>query len=241
MTAIAFETVIEADEQLPLLKPMSQIAGIISIQRSLLALHSVEGGSGILFSGLAGAPRAKVVVLGGGNAGATAAQYALANGANVTVYDKKLSVLDELRKNTPSINTLYPYSDSLEQSITEADVLIGAVLVPGLKAPVLVSESIVQQMRPGSVIADIAVDQGGCIATTVASSYQQPLYTKHGIQHFTVTNMPGAVGRTASQALSAGLLPYVLKLADEKGINAPVLKKAINVSAGKIQFAGIRI
>ena len=234
LTAIGFETVMNRHGGLPLLAPMSQIAGRIATQIGAHLLHEPEGGKGILLGGIAGTERGHVVVLGGGNAGASAAQLAAQMGAQVTVFDKDNAKLERLRTNYDTLTTLYPYNKRLHEAVAQADLLIGAVLIPGAEAPHIVSKSMVEQMRPGSVIIDISVDQGGCIETTHATDYATPTYQYAGVTHFGVTNMPGAVPRTASQALSAALTPYVLRLAEAGPDSDDGLKSGIQIRDGAI-------
>ena len=232
LQAIAFETVEEAG-QLPLLAPMSQIAGKIAAHRACLYLNQTEGGKGLLLGGLAGSERGRTVVMGAGNAGLCAAEVLAALGTNVTVFDKKTEKLDTIRTLGANVTGLYPYHDSVYEAVVNADVVIGAVLLPGAKAPIVVTEAMIEKMTPGSVVVDISVDQGGCIETTHPTSYDDPVYHCHGVIHFAVTNMPGVVPRSASQALSAVLLPYVNLLASGSWQSSKSLTLGLNVSAGK--------
>ncbi|MEW5755787.1 MAG: alanine dehydrogenase [Pseudomonadota bacterium] len=233
MTAVAFETVSEHGA-LPLLAPMSDIAGRIAVQVGTHLLHRPQGGKGLLLGGLPAAPRGKVVVLGAGVAGGNAAALAAAMGAEVTVFDRNREKLAAMRALGPNVTALYPFAHSLEQAVAACDLLIGAVLIPGAKAPHLISAEMVRAMQQGSVIADISVDQGGCIETTRPTTYADPTYVWEGITHFCVTNMPGAVPRTSSQALSAALIPYVLRLAQPDWRSDPALQAGINVAGGKV-------
>jgi len=212
-TAIAFETVSESG-RLPLLAPMSEIAGTLSVQIGTGLLHSPQGGRGVMLGGIAATERGQVVILGAGHAGYSACRLAAAQGAQVTVFDLDRQRLQAVRNLGDNVTALYPFNSSLQQQVSSADLLIGAVLLPGARAPHLVSEAMVQTMQPGSVIVDISVDQGGCIETTRPTDYNDPVFRYADVIHFGVTNMPGAVARTASQALSAALLPYVLSLAN---------------------------
>ncbi len=232
-TAIAFETVSEYG-QLPLLSPMSEIAGTLSVQIGAGLLHSPQGGRGVMLGGIASTEQGRVVILGAGHAGYSACRLAAAHGAQVTVFDLDRQRLQAVRELGANVTALYPFNNRLQQQVSEADLLIGAVLLPGARAPHLVSEAMVQSMQPGSVIVDISVDQGGCIETSRATDYNDPVFHYADVIHFGVTNMPGAVARTASQALSSVLLPYVLRLADDNGQIDPVLSDAINVRAGQI-------
>lgn len=233
LTAVAFETV-EERGNLPLLAPMSDIAGRLSIQVGTHLLHRPQGGKGIMLGGLPAADRGKIVIFGAGNAGGNAARLAAAGGSWVTVFDKKPEKLREIRDLGNNVTALYPYREQVEQEVRQADLLVGAVLLPGAKAPHVVSADQIASMSAGSVVVDIAVDQGGCIETTRPTTYENPTYQAHDVTHFCVTNMPGAVPRTASQALSASLIPYVLKLAGGRWRDDPALLKGVNVAAGKV-------
>lgn len=240
LTAVAFETV-EVAGQLPLLAPMSHIAGRIAVQVGAHLLHQPAGGSGILLGGIGGTPRGRVVVIGAGEAGSRSVEVAAGLGAEVTVFDLKMSRLDALRRLGNNITTLYPYRDALEKAIRRADMLVGAVLVPGAKAPHVVSREMVCSMRPGSVIADISIDQGGCVETIRPTDYDAPTFTECGVTHFGVTNMPGAVPRTASQALSAVILPHVLKLAGGQWRDDPALQAGVNLSEGELIHPALKV
>jgi alanine dehydrogenase len=233
LTAVAFETV-TYDRQLPLLAPMSDIAGRIALQVGTTLLHQPHGGKGLLLGGLPAAERGRVVILGAGVAGGNAAVLAAAVGAEVVVFDRDRNKLERMRALGNNVTALYAYADLLEREVEQADLLIGAVLIVGEKAPRLVSDEMVRSMGAGSVIVDIAVDQGGCIETTRPTTYQNPTFVYHDVVHFGVTNMPGAVPRSASQALSAALIPYVLRLAEKDWQKDPALSSGINVSDGKI-------
>jgi len=234
LTAVAFETVQQADGQLPLLAPMSDIAGRIAVQVGSHLLHHPQGGRGILLGGLPAAERGKVVILGGGVAGGNAALYAANIGAEVVVFDRKRSKMEHMRTLGPNVTALYPYAHSLVEHVKHADLLIGAILITGERAPKIVTADMVRSMKKGSVIIDISVDQGGCIETTKPTNYEKPTFEWEGVVHFGVTNMPGAVPRTASQALSASLLPYVLQLASPDWQQHSELAAGINVKQGKI-------
>ena len=234
LTAIAFETLRDNSGRLPLLAPMSDIAGRLAIQLASNFLHQPSGGKGLLLGGLAGAERGKVVVIGAGVAGGSATALAAAMGAQVTVFDKKRDRLEAMRKLGNNVEALYAYPESLDQAIVEADVVVGAVLIPGARAPKVVSADQIRRMQPGSVVVDISVDQGGCIETTKPTNYQEPTYTLDGIVHLAVTNLPGAVPYTASQALSAVLTPYVSQLAAEKFESDADFFGGLNVRAGKL-------
>jgi alanine dehydrogenase len=233
LTAVAFETV-EEDGGLPLLAPMSDIAGRIAVQAGMNLLFRPNGGRGLMLGGLAAAERGHVVILGAGTVGSNAATVAAALGARVTVFDRKREKLMRMHGLGANVTGLPAFADLMAEAIADADLLVGAVLLPGGRAPVLVSEEQVRGMKPGSVIVDVAVDQGGCIATTRPTDWEHPSFLDHGVVHFAVTNMPGAVPRTASQALSTSLLPFVLRLAADGGLSDPALHSGINVQEGKI-------
>ena len=233
LTAVAFETV-SVNGELPLLAPMSDIAGRLSVQIGATLLHSHNGGRGLLLGGLPSAERGRVVVLGAGSAGGNAATVAAAFGAEVTVFARSRESLDRMHRIGPNVTALPSFAPLLEQAVYGADLLIGAVLLPGARSPRLVSREMVSQMKPGSVIVDISVDQGGCIATTRPTDYSQPTYMEEGVVHFAVTNMPGAVPRSASQALSTVLASFLVRLAAKDGLADPVFKEGINVVDGRI-------
>ncbi|MBI3776987.1 MAG: alanine dehydrogenase [Gammaproteobacteria bacterium] len=234
LTAVAFETVQEASGRLPLLAPMSDIAGRIAVQIGTHLLHMPQGGRGILLGGLPAVERGKVVILGAGEAGGNAATLAAALGAEVTVFDHNRDKLARMRALGANVTALYPFADTIKNAVLQADLLIGAVLVAGARATHLVHADTVRRMQPGSVIIDISVDQGGCIETTRPTNYENPTYIWEGVLHFGVTNMPGAVPRSASQALSAALIPYLLTLADNGVRASKPLAAGINIEAGKI-------
>lgn len=238
VTAVAFETV-EQQGQRPLLAPMSAIAGRIAVQMGATLLYGPAGGRGVLLGGVPGARRGRVVVLGAGQAGGHAVSMAAALGANVVVLDRSPAALARVYAESPNITALAATQENIAQAVREADLLIGAVLITGARAPRIVSEEMVAGMRPGAVVVDISVDQGGCIATTRATDYTAPTYVVNGVVHFAVTNMPGAVPRTASQALSAVLVPYVLGLADGRLDADPALQSGLNVRAGKIAHPAV--
>jgi len=234
LTGVAFETVEEADGSLPLLAPMSIIAGMIATQVGTHLLHQPSGGKGVLLGGLPSTERGKVVVLGAGAAGGNSAALAAKGGANVVVFDKRQDRLAEMMALGPNVTALYPYEETVAREVASADLVIGAVLVTGAKAPHVISEEMVKNMQPGSVIADISVDQGGCVATTKPTTWENPTFVKHGVTHFSVTNMPGSVPRTSTQAISAAILPYVQRLARDGWRDVESLAKGINVDNGKI-------
>ena len=233
VTAIGFETV-QVNKQLPLLAPMSDIAGRLSVQIGATLLQHHHGGRGVLLGGLAGTERGQVVILGAGVAGGHAAIVAQALGANVTIFDPNRDKLTQMRALGPNVTGLHANTHDIEAHVQEADLLVGAVLIPGAKAPKLVSKALVEKMNPGSVIIDISVDQGGCIETTRPTSYAEPTFLVNDVVHFGVTNMPGAVPRSASQALSAALLPYILRLATADWEKDVALQSGVNVMAGEV-------
>ncbi len=239
LTAVAFETVMDQG-RLPILVPMSDIAGRISVQVGAHLLHTPQGGRGILLGGLPSVERGSVVVLGAGSAGSAAVRAAAALGAQVTVFDKNPRQLERMHGVGPNVTALMPTAAALDDAVAAADLLIGAVLLAGAAAPRLVSRAQVARMRPGSVIADIAVDQGGCIETTRPTTYDAPTYVAEGVQHFCVTNMPGAVPRSATQALSAAMLPYLLALLDPDWREDPRLAGAVNVAGGEVVHPALR-
>jgi alanine dehydrogenase len=239
LAAVAFETV-QDSSGLPILAPMSDIAGRLAVQIGAHLLHRPQGGPGLLLGGLPGAPRGRVVVLGGGHAGGNAAALAAATGAEVLVFERSAARQRDLYALGGNVTALYPFPQAVDRALCEADLLVGAVLVPGAATPRLVSAEQVARMRPGSVIIDIAVDQGGCVETTRPTSYADPTYVVSGVTHFGVTNMPGAVPRTASQALAAALVPYVLQLAAGDWRGHPALAAGINVEAGRLIHPALR-
>lgn len=234
LTAVAFETVTDNFGALPLLTPMSEIAGKLAVQIGTHLLHQPQGGRGVMLGGLPFTERGHVVILGAGQAGGAAARLASAMGAEVTVFDKQRTALDKLYKTATNITTLYAYEHSIADVLTRADLVIGAVLLPGLHAPRVVTENMVQAMPTGSVIVDISVDQGGCVETIRPTDYSHPSYRKHDVIHFAVTNMPGAVPRTASQALSAAITPYVHRLCETGWEKHQDLQDGINIRNGNV-------
>jgi alanine dehydrogenase len=238
-TAIAYETVTDAAGGLPLLAPMSEVAGRMSIQAGAHHLEKEQGGIGILLGGVPGVPPAKVVVLGGGVAGTNAARVALGMEASVTVIDKSLARLRALDMQFgPGLRTLFATVDAIENAVVQADLVIGAVLVPGAATPKLVSRDLLRRMKPGSVLVDISVDQGGCFETSRPTTHAQPTYVVDGVIHYCVANMPGAVARTSTLALNNATLPFVLALADLGWKRAltddPHLRAGLNVHDGRI-------
>lgn len=242
--AIAYETVTDHRGGLPLLAPMSEVAGRMSIQAGAHCLEIAQGGRGMLLGGVPGVPAAKVVILGGGVSGTNAARMAMGLEAHVTVIDLNLHRLYELDMQFgPSLNTIYSTVDAIEESVLGADLVIGAVLVPGAAAPKLVTEDMVRKMKKGSVLVDIAIDQGGCFATSHPTTHAEPTFIKHEVVHYCVANMPGAVARTSTFALNNATLPFTLALAD-KGYKAalagnPHLLAGLNVHKGDITYQAV--
>jgi alanine dehydrogenase len=238
VTAIAYETVTSPLGTLPLLTPMSEIAGRLAPQVGAHYLERTFGGRGVLLGGVPGVPPGEVVVLGGGVSGTHAATIALGMGATVTVVDRSAEVLRRIAVQLPAARTIFSTHDALVQVVRRADLLIGAVLVPGAAAPKLITRDMVKTMKTGSVLVDIAIDQGGCSETSRPTSHSDPVYLEEGVIHFCVTNMPGAVARTSTFALNNATLPFVLALADKGWRRAiaddPHLRNGLNVHAGKL-------
>ncbi|TVQ46659.1 MAG: alanine dehydrogenase [Gloeocapsa sp. DLM2.Bin57] len=227
VTAIAYETVTLPDRRLPLLTPMSIIAGRLAVQFGARYLEKQQGGSGVLLGGFPGVRPGTVVILGGGVVGTEAAKMAIGMGAQVKILDVNVDRLAYLENLFGSrVELLYSSPAQIEEVVPHADLLIGAVLILGRRAPILVKRELVKQMRPGSVIIDVAVDQGGCIETLQTTSHSKPTYVEEGIVHFGVPNMPGAVPWTATQALNNSTLPYVVKLANQ-GLEALTTDKTL--------------
>ncbi len=242
--AIAYETVTNARGGLPLLSPMSEVAGRMSVQVGAHCLEKEPGGSGMLLGGVPGVAAAKVVIIGGGVAGTNAARMAMGMEAHVTVIDRSLERLYELDLQFgPMLNTIYSTVDAIERHVIVADLVIGAVLVPGAAAPKLVTREMVRQMRPGSALVDIAIDQGGCFETSRGTTHADPTYIDEGCVHYCVTNMPGAVARTSTFALNNATLPFVLALANKGHRSAlaenPHLKNGLNVAGGKVTYKAV--
>jgi alanine dehydrogenase len=238
VTAIAYETVTSPSGTLPLLTPMSEVAGRLAPQVGAHYLERAAGGRGVLLGGVPGVPPAEVVVLGGGVSGTHAATIALGMGATVFVVDRSAEVLRRLAAQFPGLRTIFSTRDALGAILRRADLLVGAVLVPGAAAPKLVTREMVASMKPNSVIVDIAIDQGGCCETSKPTSHSNPTYVEEGVIHYCVTNMPGAVARTSTFALNNATLPFALALADKgwrKAIAADQhLRNGLNVHEGKV-------
>jgi len=243
-TGIAYETIELPDHSLPLLMPMSEVAGKLAPQVGAHCLQASTGGSGILLAGVSGVAPAKVVIIGAGVSGSCACEIALGMGARVTILDinpARLRYLHDVHHGRPI--TLMSNRGNLESSVREADLVIGAVLIAGAKAPKLVTEKMIKTMAPGSAVVDISVDQGGCIETTKATTHQEPTFIKHGVVHYCVANMPGIVPRTSTYALTNSTLSYALELA-EKGFERAVkenepLRKGINTFMGRVTCKGV--
>ncbi len=241
---IAYETVEATDGSFPLLKPMSQIAGRLAIQIGAYRLQSQLGGSGVLLGGIPGTMPGHVVVIGAGNSGAHAVQMAVGMGARVTVLDldmRKLEALDAEYRGR--VVTLMSNPANIEAEVADADLLIGAVLIPAAKAPIVVSRAMVQRMRPGSVIVDIAIDQGGCIETIRPTSHEKPTYEEHGVIHYAVPNMPALVGRTSTMGLTQATEPFVSVIV-QKGVERALaehkgLARGVNTRDGRITYDAV--
>jgi alanine dehydrogenase len=236
---IAYETITDAHGGLPLLKPMSQVAGRLSVQAGARALERAQGGRGLLLGGVPGVGPARVVVIGGGVVGENAVEMALGLGADVTVLDRNPAVLERLAHRFGSaLTTLYASRATLERAVVDADMVVGAVLVAGAGAPKLVTRDMVARMRKGTVLVDVAIDQGGCFETSRATTHRDPTYVVDDVVHYCVANMPGAVPLTSTQALTNATLPYVLRLADEGWRAAlradPHLRRGLNVAGGHV-------
>ena len=236
---IAYETVTAANGSLPLLTPMSEVAGRLAPQVGAHALEKAQGGRGVLLGGVPGVPAAEVVILGGGVSGTHAATIAVGMGAQVTVVDRSADALKRLASQFgTSISTVFSTRSAIEELVRRADLLIGTVLVPGAAAPKLVTRDMLKTMKPGSVIVDVAIDQGGCVETSHATTHADPTYVVDGVVHYCVANMPGAVARTSTFALNSVTLPFTLALAD-KGwkqalIQDPHLRDGLNVCEGEL-------
>jgi alanine dehydrogenase len=243
-TAIAYETVTDRKGGLPLLAPMSEVAGRMSIQAGAHALEKAQGGSGVLLGGVPGVKPAEVLVIGGGVVGIHAARMAMGMNAEVTILDRsldRLRYLDELYGDR--LTTVYSTRDAIEERLPFVDLVIGAVLIPGAAAPKLISRAQLSMMRPGSVLVDVAIDQGGCFETSKATTHQNPTYEVDGIIHYCVANMPGGVARTSTFALTNATLPFAVQLAN-KGprqamLDDPHLLNGLNVHAGKVTYEAV--
>ncbi len=244
VTAIAYETVTGAGNALPLLKPMSQVAGRMAIQAGATALEKAHGGRGVLLGGVPGVLPGKVVVIGGGVVGVNAAQMAVGLGADVTILDRDPDVLERLDNHFEGrARTLFSGKAALASLIAEADLVIGAVLIPGAAAPKLVTRDMLKTMKPGAVLVDVAIDQGGCFETSHATTHADPTYIVDGVVHYCVANMPGAVARTSTYALNNVTLPHALRIAN-MGWKAALradknLAAGLNVHDGKVTYEAV--
>lgn len=243
-TAIAYETVTDNFGGLPLLAPMSEVAGRMSIQAGAHCLEKAQGGRGILLGGVPGVEMGKVVIIGGGVVGTNAAQIAIGMQASVTIFDKSLRRLKELDFEFGGrLNTLYATFADIEKYVLEADLVIGAVLIPGAAAPKLVTADMIKKMRPGAVVVDVAIDQGGCFETSRVTTHTEPTYVVDGVIHYCVGNMPGAVPRTSTFALNNATLPFILALAEHGPLEAmrrnKHLANGLNIFNGKITHQGV--
>lgn len=243
VTAIAYETVTDKHGRLPLLQPMSEVAGRLSIQAAAMALIKPVGGKGVLMGGVPGVAPANVIVLGGGVVGSNAITMALGLGAKVTVFDTSVERLRELAAQFgPALQTRVASKQALRELLPSVDVVVGAVLIPGASAPKLLTYEDLERMQPGTVLVDVAIDQGGCFESSHATTHEHPTYIRQGIVHYCVANMPGAVPQTSTIALTNVTLPYVLRIANE-GLTAvtqdPLFAIGINVHDGKIVNAAV--
>jgi alanine dehydrogenase len=242
--AIAYETVTDERGGLPLLAPMSEVAGRMSVQVGAHCLEKEQGGAGILLGGVPGVPVAKVVILGGGVVGTNAARMAMGLEASVTVIDKSLPRLNELDMQFgPTLNTIFATMDAVEHYVTGADLVVGAVLVPGAAAPKLVTAEMITAMQKGAVVVDVAIDQGGCFETSRPTTHADPTFLVNDVVHYCVTNMPGAVARTSARALNNATLPFILALADQ-GAEAAMradahLLAGLNVYRGQVTYQAV--
>jgi alanine dehydrogenase len=244
VTGIAYETITDRRGTLPLLTPMSEVAGRMAVQVGAQYLEKMNGGRGVLLGGVPGVPAARVVIIGGGVVGTNAAKMAVGMGAQVTIVDRNLDRLRELDDIFLSkISTLASSAYAIHGAISEADLIIGAVLVPGAAAPRLVTREMLHDVPNGAVVVDVAVDQGGCIETTRPTTHSNPTYYEEGVLHYCVANMPGAVPRTSTFALTNATLPYALKLANRGFLDAissdPGLKEGVNTYAGKMTYKAV--
>jgi len=242
--ALGYETVTDARGGLPLLAPMSEVAGRMSVQVGAHCLEKEQGGIGVLLGGVPGVPAAKVVILGGGVSGTNAARMAMGMEAYVTVIDRSLPRLYELDLQFGAqLHTLYSTMENIEREVTAADLVIGAVLIPGAAAPKLVSRELVRGMRPGTVIVDISIDQGGCFETSRPTTHAAPTYIEEGVVHYCVTNMPAAVARTSTVALNNATLPFILALAERGWRHAlaedPHLRGGLNICRGRVTHPAV--
>ncbi len=243
-TCIAYETITDPQGGLPLLAPMSTVAGRMAIQAGAHSLEKAQGGAGVLLPGVPGVAPAKVAVIGGGVVGENAARMALGLGAEVTVLDKSIPRLETLDDRYQGrLKTVFSTADAIDEAVRECDLIVGAVLIPGATAPKLITRDMLADMKPGSVLVDVAIDQGGCFETSRPTTHAEPSYMVDGIVHYCVANMPGAVARTSTQALTNATLPYVIALADKGWQQALAdddhFAAGLNVHAGQVTHVAV--
>ena len=244
VTAIAYETVTGPNNSLPLLAPMSEVAGRLAAQAGAHCLERAQGGCGVLMGGVPGTEPAKVLVIGGGVVGQNAAYIARGMGANVTILDRSISKLRQLDVEfAGKANCVYSTTEAIERYAMESDLVIGAVLIPGANAPKLITREVISKMKPGSVLVDVAIDQGGCLETSKATTHQDPTFVVDDVVHYCVANMPGAVPQTSTYALNNATLPFSLSLANQGWKKAvqqdPNLLNGLNVHAGKLTYEAV--
>jgi alanine dehydrogenase len=244
VAAVAYETIELEDGSLPLLRPMSEVAGRMAVQVGATCLEKERGGKGVLLGGVPGTRRGRVVILGGGVVGRNAATIAIGMGAQVTVLDVRADTMAYLEDVFGgAVETLYSNEFNIAESVKRADLVIGGVLIAGARAPKLVTEALIAQMEPGSVVVDVAVDQGGCIETCRPTTHDNPTYEVHGVVHYCVANMPGAVSNTSTWALTNTTIPYALKIAQQGLVEAvkadKALAKGINVYKGQVTYEAV--
>ncbi len=242
--AIAYETVTSDGGLLPLLAPMSEVAGRVAVQAGARCLEKAAGGRGVLLGGAPGVPPGKVVILGGGVVGSNSAKIAVGIGADVTIFDKSVKRIRDLEwKFGNSINMIYSTVEAIEEHISKADLVIGAVLIPGAAAPKIISRDLVKSMQRGSVIVDVAIDQGGCSETSRPTNHAEPTFVEHDVVHYCVTNIPSAVARTSTRALENSTLPYILALADKGYRTAfkedPNFRNGLNLCRGRVTHEAV--
>ncbi|MBS9403073.1 alanine dehydrogenase [Halomonas sp. TRM85114] len=243
-TCIAYETITDRQGGLPLLAPMSTVAGRMAVQAGAHSLEKAQGGAGVLLPGVPGVPPAKVAVIGGGVVGENAARMALGLGAEVTVLDKSIPRLETLDDRYQGrMKTVFSTADAIDEAVRDSDLIIGAVLIPGAAAPKLITRAMLADMKPGSVLVDVAIDQGGCFETSKATTHAEPTYIIDGIVHYCVANMPGAVARTSTLALTNATMPFVLALADKGWKQALAADShfaaGLNVHNGKVTYQAV--
>ncbi len=243
-TCIAYETITDRQGGLPLLAPMSTVAGRMAVQAGVHSLEKAQGGAGVLLPGVPGVAPAKVTVIGGGVVGENAARMALGLGAEVTVLDKSIPRLETLDDRYQGrMKTVFSTADAIEEALRESDLIVGAVLIPGAAAPKLITRAMLADMKPGSVLVDVAIDQGGCFETSKPTTHAEPTYIVDGVVHYCVANMPGAVARTSTQALTNATLPFVKALADKGWKQAladdPHFAAGLNVHDGQVTYQAV--